>query len=106
MENTHFVEEFTKQHLLKIKVYQLQTSFLVWLGCRGLKLSQDGLVYLFKDEARLALNDGNTLSSGGEGHMRLNIGCPHFILNKAMNTLEKTVDKEQNHIFAGIFIHI
>lgn len=64
MENVRFVEEFMKQHLPKIKVYQPQASFLVWLDCRELKLSQDELVHLFKDKAGLALNDGSIFGPG------------------------------------------
>ena len=94
MENVRFVEEFMKQHLPKIKVYQPQASFLVWLDCRELKLSQDELVHLFKDKAGLALNDGSIFGPGGEGHMRLNIGCPRSVLDKAMNALKKAVDKK------------
>lgn len=94
MENVRFVEEFMKLHLPKIKVYQPQASFLVWLDCRELKLSQDELVHLFKDKAGLALNDGSIFGPGGEGHMRLNIGCPRSVLDKAMNALKKAVDKK------------
>ncbi len=94
MENVRFVEEFMKLHLPKIKVYQPQASFLVWLDCRELELSQDELVHLFKDKAGLALNDGSIFGPGGEGHMRLNIGCPRSVLDKAMNALKKAVDKK------------
>ena len=94
MENVRFVEEFMKLHLPKIKVYQPQASFLVWLDCRELKLSQDELVHLFKDKAGLALNDGSIFGPGGEGHMRLNIGCPRSVLDKAMNAFKKAVDKK------------
>ncbi len=87
MENVRFVEEFMKLHLPKIKVYQPQASFLVWLDCRELELSQDELVHLFKDKAGLALNDGSIFGPGGEG-------CPRSVLDKAMNALKKAVDKK------------
>ena len=94
MENVRFVEEFMKQHLPKIKVYQPQASFLVWLDCRELKLSQDELVHLFKDKAGLALNDGSMFGPGGEGYMRLNIGCPRSVLSSALDALKKAIDKK------------
>ena len=40
MENVRFVEEFMKTTSPQDKVYQPQASFLVWLDCRELKLSQ------------------------------------------------------------------
>lgn len=92
MENVRYVDEFLKAHLPQIKVYPPQASFLIWLDCRGLKMDQKELVSLFVDKAGLALNDGSMFGPGGEGHMRLNVGCPRSILEKAMNALKKAVD--------------
>lgn len=94
MENVRFVDEFIKTNLPKIKVYPPQSSFLVWLDCRDMNLTQEELVHLFKDKAGLALNDGSIFGPGGEGHMRLNIGCPRSVLHTAMNALKKAVDKK------------
>lgn len=94
MENVRFVDEFIKANLPKIKVYLPQASFLVWLDCRELQLNQEELVRLFQDKAGLALNDGSIFGPGGEGHMRLNIGCPRSVLDKAMKALKKAIDKK------------
>lgn len=82
-----------KQHLPKIKVYQPQASFLVWLDCRELKLSQDELVHLFKDKAGLALNDGSIFGPG-EKAIAFEHWLPRSVLDKAMNALKKAVDKK------------
>lgn len=91
MENVAYVTRFIESNLPKIKVYQPQASFLVWLDCRGLKLTQPELVDLFVNKARLALNDGTIFGPGGEGHMRLNVGCPRSTLEKALNDLKKAL---------------
>ena len=91
-ENVRFVDEFLKKNIPQIKAYIPQASFLVWLDCRDLKLSQEELVHLFKDKAGLALNDGSIFGPGGEGHMRLNIGCPRSVLEQAMKDLKKAVE--------------
>ncbi|RHR34926.1 putative C-S lyase [Parabacteroides sp. AF18-52] len=94
MENVRFVDEFFKTKLPKIKVYPPQASFLVWLDCRDLKLSQEDLVHLFLDKAGILLNDGSMFGPGGEGYMRLNVGCPRSVLDKALNALKKAIDKK------------
>ena len=94
MENVRFVEEYVRLNLPAIKVYQPQASFLIWLDCRGLHLNQKELTDLFQQKAGLALNDGSMFGPGGEGHMRLNIGCPRAVLEKAMNALKKAIDKK------------
>lgn len=91
-ENVRFVDEFLKAKLPKIKVYPPQASFLVWLDCRDMKLSQADLVGLFQDKAGLLLNDGSMFGPGGEGFMRLNVGCPRSVLSTALNALKKAVD--------------
>ena len=56
-------------------------------------MSQTELVSLFLDKAGLLLNDGSMFGPGGEGYMRLNVGCPRSILASALNSL-KTAVKE------------
>lgn len=91
MGNVRFVDDFLKRELPAIKAYLPQASFLVWLDCRGLGLSQEELVSLFVDKAGLLLNDGSMFGPGGEGHMRLNVGCPRSVLASALEALKKAV---------------
>lgn len=91
IENVTFVDEYLKKNIPQIKVYRPQASFLVWLDCRELKLTQPELVQLFEDKAGLALNDGTMFGKEGEGFMRLNIGCPRSILNQALESLKKAI---------------
>lgn len=91
MDNVRFVSDYLKYHIPSIKVYQPQASFLVWLDCRELRLPQEELVTLFIKKAGLALNDGAVFGPGGEGFMRLNIGCPRSILEQALDALKKAL---------------
>ena len=91
IENVNFVDEYLKKNIPQIKVYRPQASFLVWLDCRELKLTQPELVQLFENKAGLALNDGTMFGKEGEGFMRLNIGCPRSILNQALELLKKAI---------------
>ncbi len=91
MGNIAFVTEFLASDIPQIKVYPTQASFLLWLDCRALKLSQPALVSLFVNDAHLALNDGTMFGTEGEGYMRLNVGCTRTILQKALNNLKMAV---------------
>lgn len=94
MENVHTVDFFLKTHIPKIKAYIPQASFLIWLDCRALNLKQDELVYLFKDKAGLALNDGMMFGSEGKGFMRMNVGCSRLIIEQALNALKLAVNQK------------
>ena len=94
MDNVRYVEDFLKANIPAIKVYPPQASFLVWLDCRELGLSQKELVELFQQKAGLALNDGTMFGPGGEGHMRLNVGCPRSMLHEALTRLKEAMDQK------------
>lgn len=85
--NVDYVADFCRRHLPGVKALRPEASFLVWLDCRGLGLQQEELVGLFRDKARLALNDGAMFGPGGEGFMRLNVGAPRAVVAVAMRRL-------------------
>ena len=86
-QNILFAEQYLAQHLPQMKVVRPEASFLVWLDCRGLGLSHEALVDMFVNRARLALNDGEMFGKGGEGFMRMNVGCPRAVLQEALERL-------------------
>jgi cysteine-S-conjugate beta-lyase len=86
-ENIKFVDEYLKANFPRIKVVLPEASFLIWLDCRELKLSQKELNSFFINKARLALNDGAMFGKEGIGFMRMNVGCPRTILEKALKQL-------------------
>lgn len=90
-----FVDNYLKENIPQIKAMLPQASFLIWLDCRELNLSQPDLVSLFVDDAKLALNDGTMFGVGGEGFMRMNIGTPFANIQKALENLKKAVEKNQ-----------
>lgn len=85
--NIRFVEEFCAEQMPLIRPVRPQASFLVWLDCRKLGLSQQELVNLFVKRAKLALNDGTMFGAEGFGHMRFNVGFPRSVIRRALESL-------------------
>ncbi|WP_029904350.1 MalY/PatB family protein [Prevotella sp. 10(H)] len=94
-KNVTFVDDYLKKNIPQIKAMLPQASFLVWLDCRELGLSQAELVSLFVKDARLALNDGTMFGQGGEGFMRMNVGTPLANIQKALDNLKSAVEAKQ-----------
>lgn len=90
-ETIDVVNKFLIENVPQIKMFRPQASFLLWLDCRDLNLSQAQLVNLFVDKARLALNDGTMFGKEGEGFMRLNIGSPRKVIVEALQRLADAV---------------
>jgi len=91
-ENVDFTDTFLKNNIPQIKAMIPDASFLVWLDCRELKLSQPDLVSLFINKAKLALNDGASFGEEGSGFMRLNVGCPRAVLEQALEQLKLRIE--------------
>lgn len=90
-DNIRFVEDYCEKNIPGIRAIRPEASYLVWLDCRDLGLSQEELVKLFVEKAHLALNDGSMFGKEGEGYMRLNAACPRATLEKAMDSLREAV---------------
>ena len=74
-----------------IRVFKPEASFLVWLDCRALGLPQEELMHLFNEEAKVVVNNGASYGPGGEGFVRLNVGCPRIIIEEAFHRIEHAV---------------
>ena len=86
------IDEYLKKNIPQVKIFRPQASFLLWLDCRELKLTQPQLVDLFVNKAGLALNSGTMFGDEGEGFMRLNIGSPRKVILDALAQLAKAVN--------------
>lgn len=92
-ENIDFTEKYLAEHIPGISMIRPQASFLVFLDCRALGLSQADLNKLFVEKAHLALNDGTIFGEPGKGFMRLNVACPRAVLQQALQQLEAAVNE-------------
>ena len=93
--NICHTKEYIEKNIPQIKVMIPEASYLIWLDCRDLGLSQDDLVSFFVNDAHLALNSGTTFGTGGEGFMRLNVGCPRSVLQQGLKNLKAAVEQKQ-----------
>lgn len=89
--NIDYVIDFCANHLPAIKPLRPQASFLVWLDCRALGLTQPQLVDLFVNKAKLALNNGEIFGKEGIGFMRLNVASPRQVVEQAMQQLAAAI---------------
>lgn len=91
-DNIMFVHNYLKENIPQIKSNIPQATYLLWLDCRNLKLSQPDLEEFMLKKAKLGLNPGRVFQKGLEGFMRLNTACPGSVLEKAMKQLKEAVD--------------
>lgn len=74
---------------------KLEGTFLMWLDFRAFSLSDEALQEELIHTWKLGLNGGIHFGHGGEGFMRMNIGCHRDTLNQALDHL---VQMYRSHI--------
>ncbi len=87
--NYQLLEEFFKTKLPKVKVMNLEATYLVWLDFTAYEMNDDELSKFVIEKAKVGLNNGGKFGQGGDGWLRINIGCPRNILQEALERLEK-----------------
>jgi cystathionine beta-lyase len=86
--NKKLVEGWFASRIPQIKVSVAEATFLLWLDCRALNLTEAELHQFFYHKANVALSRGTDFGPGGEGFMRMNIGCPRSVVEQALRQIE------------------
>ncbi len=85
--NMAFTADTIARDLRNITLSPAEGTFLAWLDLSDLDLPEQPAAYLLR-HARVALNEGSSFGPGGEGHVRLNIGCPRALLSEALQRIK------------------
>lgn len=92
-KNLRYAMEQITTHIPEITPMNPEASYLLWMDCSGLGLSQEELRTFMVKEAGLGLNDGESYGEEGVGFMRINLACPFSVVEKAMERLKRAVEK-------------
>lgn len=77
----------------KIRLIEPEATYLMWLDCREMGLTQPELVRFFTETAKVGLNNGTSFGDEGCGFMRLNIACPRETLMEGIGCISSAYAK-------------
>ncbi|KAA0696548.1 putative C-S lyase [Halopseudomonas laoshanensis] len=97
--NMQFVRQYLQQHVPQIRCAQAQGTYLLWLDCRALGMTDGQLKAFFIQKAGVGLNPGISFGAAGSGYMRINIGTRRALLQQA---LEQIRDAVQAHVATAL----
>ena len=89
--NFDFIRSYCASHIPGVKPSLPDATYLVWLDCRELGLSNEELRRFMIEKAGLGLNEGCSFGRSLSGYMRLNAACPRSVLEQALKQLEAAV---------------
>lgn len=89
--NFNFIRDYCAAHIPQIKPNLPDATYLVWLDCRDLGMTNEELRRFMIEKAGLGLNEGWSFGRSLNGFMRLNAACSRKVLEQAMKQLEEAV---------------
>ena len=90
-ESRMLLSEIVKEHLPQVRYRPPQGTYLAWLDVSRLALDP-GPAQFFLKEAQVALINGSTCGSGGNGFVRLNFATPRPVLGGMIHRMGAAVD--------------
>ena len=92
--NLDFIRGYLSKYIPQIKLIEPEGTYLIWLDCSGLGISDERLNDIILNKAKLWLDPGNIFGNCGKNYERINIACPKSILEKAFNSLYHALREE------------
>ncbi|MDO9050667.1 MAG: pyridoxal phosphate-dependent aminotransferase [Methylotenera sp.] len=86
-----FVADYLTANLPQIRLVAPQGTYLLWLDCRALGISDAELKHFFVHEAGVGLSPGILFGEAGSGFMRMNIGAPRRVIVNALGNIVKAL---------------
>lgn len=90
-KNAEYVSSFLEDCIPQLKMKVPDATYLGWMDCRGLGITDQELNEFMISKARLGMNPGTKFGIQGDGFQRINFGCPRSVLKDAMDRLENAV---------------
>ena len=91
--NLALVRDFCKNRVPQIQLVEPEGTYLAWLDCRELGMTDDELMAFFSDEAKVWLDPGTHSGEQGSGFMRFNLGSSRSVIAQALDQIEATWKK-------------
>ncbi len=97
-KNAQFAYEYIQTEIPELQPYQPEGTYLLWVDCSKLGLSKEERLNLLQKKGKIVVEPGEKFGPGGEGFIRLNLGCPRSMLKEALIRLRDAVKKSTQNV--------
>ncbi len=91
-DNRDYLVNFVRCQLPGIHVGKPEGTYLGWLDCRDIEISNKPSDF-FKENAKILMNEGEWFGKSWKGFSRLNFGCPRGMLVEALDRMKEALDQ-------------
>lgn len=89
----NFVANYLQKNIPQIKLIKPEATYLLWLDCRELGMTDPQLRDFFVKQCKVGMNPGSVFGEGGSGFMRMNIGAPRSTVEKCLARISANINK-------------
>jgi cystathionine beta-lyase len=83
---------YIERQLPEIRLTRPEGTYLLWLDCHKLGMSDKELQRFFVHHAKVGMSPGASFGAGGNGCMRMNIGAPRQVVLTALQQIREALD--------------
>ena len=88
-----FAADFIAREISGIKLIKPEATYLLWLDCRELGMSDVQLRDFFVRVCKVGMNPGTVFGDGGSGFMRMNIGTTYSVIGEALDSIRMNLQR-------------
>lgn len=88
-ENMLTAKQYIEENIPNISVMEPDGTYLLWLDCRKLGLTDEEIKEALLKKGKLGLEPGPKYGTGGEGFVRMNFACTRDTLMEGLERLKK-----------------
>lgn len=90
-ENHRLVAEFLEAHVPGVRKVPAEATYLAWLDCRALGLTEEELMHRLVHDGGVALYGGSEFGADGDGFFRMNIACQRDLLRRGLEAIRRAL---------------
>jgi cystathionine beta-lyase len=90
-KNYEMLKTICDKYPTKLKLTPTEATYLAWIDCKAMNLSDKKLRDFFVKEAQLGLNPGLGFGTNGSGFMRLNFAVSQEKMKEVVTRLDKAL---------------
>jgi cystathionine beta-lyase len=88
-----YVADYLQKNIPQIKLIKPEATYLLWLDCRGLGMSDAQLRDFFVKECKVGMNPGIVFGEVGSGFMRMNIGTRRAVVEECLARIHAKINQ-------------
>lgn len=90
--NRDFLVDYVGKNFPGVKTTSPEATYLAWTDWREVDLGESAYKFCL-EQAKVAFNDGKNFGNGGDGFLRINMGCPRSTLEEALERVRHALSR-------------